>query len=59
MLDISSIEAVDVVDGEEVFAFGRDLESGQRHWAWISIEALSEAGREDVIEQAHPAPIAA
>lgn len=50
MIDLDSIEAVDAIDGEELYAFGCDAETGEWRWAWLPVESIYEAGRYDIVE---------
>lgn len=50
MIDLDSIKVVDTIDGEELYAFGRDADTGERRWGWIPLDLFREAGRQDIVE---------
>lgn len=48
MIDLDTIEDIDECDGEAVHVYGR-LSTGQWSWQWVPIEAVAEAGRDDIL----------
>lgn len=48
MIDPDTIEEADECDGEALHVYGRDADSGDWRWQWVSVEALVEAGRGDL-----------
>jgi hypothetical protein len=54
MIDPDSIEDVEDCDGEGVFSYGLDSDTGKWCWGWVPIEHLYEYGRTDIIDRLFP-----
>ncbi|MCZ0734582.1 hypothetical protein OZ671_10065 [Phreatobacter sp. AB_2022a] len=52
MIDPHTINETVETDGESLFCFGEDAETGEMVWAWIPVEILEEAGRTDLLRSA-------
>jgi hypothetical protein len=49
MIDLDTIDDADECDGEALHVYGRDADTGEWRWQWVSVETLVEAGRGDLV----------
>ncbi len=54
MIDPETIEDMDDCDGESAHVYGLNIETGRYGWGWVTLEALYEAGRSDIIRGLFP-----
>ncbi|MGU3493674.1 hypothetical protein ACLBXM_06485 [Xanthobacteraceae bacterium A53D] len=51
MIDPTTIEDIDDCDGESIYCYGFDPDSGKWECQWVPLEYVADAGRSDIIER--------